>query len=116
MQELKESTVSLLQPLGSNDRFVLVTPPLFASEDSAVDCADDLVVGSVAGLQISKSNVYRYIINFFCRISNSLVSLTFVKGFQNLSIWQVTLFFSYPLQEMTSHTLVALLPQLRPKR
>ena len=48
--------VSLLRPLGDNDRFFLLTPPLFASEDSAVDCADSPVAGSVAGLQISESN------------------------------------------------------------
>ena len=48
--------VSLLRPLGDNDRFFLVTPLLFASEDSAVDCADGPVAGSVVGLQISESN------------------------------------------------------------
>ena len=45
--------ISLLRPLGDNDRFFLVTPLLFISEDSAVD---DPVAGSVAGLQISESN------------------------------------------------------------
>ena len=44
---------SLLQPLGSNDRLFLVTSSLFASEDAA----DDPIVGSVAGLHISKNNV-----------------------------------------------------------
>ena len=56
--------VSLLRPLGGKDRFFLVTPPLFASEDSAVDCADDPVAGSVAGLQISKSNAFMFVLDF----------------------------------------------------
>ena len=89
----------MLQPLSSNDRFFLVTPSLlFASEDAAVDSADDPVVGLVlvAGLQISKSNAEMYI-DFFCWIFYLFVSLTFVKGFQYLSIRQVTLPLSYPL-------------------
>ena len=57
MEDLKGCRVSLLHPLGSNDRFLLVSSPLFASEDAAVDCADDPVAGFVAGLQISKRNI-----------------------------------------------------------
>ena len=53
--------ISLLRPLGDNDRFFLVTALLFISEDSAVD---DPVVGSVAGSQISESNALIFVLDF----------------------------------------------------
>ena len=44
------------------------------------------------------------------------VKLTFVKGFQYLSIWLATLPLSYQLEEATSQTLEGLLPQLEPEK
>ena len=51
----------MLRPLADNDRFFLVTPLLFISEDSAVD---DPVAGSVAGSQISESNALIFVLDF----------------------------------------------------
>ena len=51
----------MLRPLGDNDRFFLVTPLLFISEDSAVD---DPVAGSVAGSQTSEIDALIFVLDF----------------------------------------------------
>ena len=55
---MKGSLISLLRPLDGKDRFLLVTPLLLVSEDSAVD---DPVAGSVAVSQISESNALLFL-------------------------------------------------------